>query len=80
MGPLLIMGAMMGVMGAVGLGALWTSRKAPAEAPAFAVSPVDGRRLEVTPATPRAVVGGKTFYFEDEEKQRAYLLGLGAPK
>ena len=80
MGSLLIMGAMMGVMGAVGLGALWTARKAPAEAPAFAVSPVDGRRLEVTPATPRAVVGGKTFYFEDEEKQRAYLLGLGAPK
>ncbi|MBI2385324.1 MAG: hypothetical protein HYV14_04840 [Elusimicrobia bacterium] len=74
MGSLLVMGVMMGVMGAVGLGSLWKSRRAPAEAPAFAISPVDGRRLEVTPATPRAVVGGKTFFFEDEEQQRAFVL------
>ncbi len=28
----------------------------------------------MTPATPRAVVGGKTFFFEDEEQQRAFVL------
>lgn len=74
MGSLLIMGVMMGVMGVVGLGSLWKSRRAPAKAPDFAVSPVGGKRLEVTPATPRAVVGGKTYFFEDEEQQRAFVL------
>ena len=73
MGSLLIMGVMMGVMGVVGLGSLWKSKQATANAPAFAVSPVGGRRLAVTPATPRAVVEGKTYYFEDEEQQRAFV-------
>lgn len=73
MSSLLIMVAMMGAMGIAGLGSLWKSKQASANAPAFAVSPVGGRRLAVTPATPRAVVGGKTFYFEDEEQQRAFL-------
>lgn len=74
MGSLLIMGVMMGVMGAAGLGSLWKARRAPAQEPAFAVSPASGRRLQVSPATPRAVVGGKTYFFENEEQQRAYLL------
>ena len=73
MSSLLIMAVMMGVMGVVGLGSLWKSKQAPANAPAFAVSPVGGRRLAVTPATPRAVMEGKTFYFEDEEQQRAFV-------
>lgn len=80
MGSLLIMAVMMGAMGVVGLGSLWKSRRAPAQAPAFAVSPAGGRRLEVTPATPRAVVGGKTFFFEDEEQQRAFVFEGGTQK
>lgn len=80
MGSLLIMGVMMGVMGVVGLGSLWRSRQAPANVPAFAVSPASGRRLVVTPVTPRAVVGGKTFFFEDEEQQRAFVRDSQLPK
>mgnify|MGYP001574699014 CR=1 FL=1 len=74
MGSLLVMGIMMGAMGAVGLVGLIKTRKAPAEPPAFAVSPVGGRRLAVTPDTPRAVIGGKTFFFENEEQQRSFIL------
>ena len=80
MNSLLLMAAMMGAMGVAGLASLWKSRRAPAQAPPFALSPVSGRRLEVTPATPRAVVGGKTFFFEDEEQQRVFVLDPGRNK
>lgn len=76
MGSLLVMGVMMGAMGLAGLG-VYLFRSTPAEPPPYAVSPVSGRRLEVAPATPRAVVGGKTFYFEGEEQQRAFILEPG---
>lgn len=80
MSSLLIMGVMMGAMGILALGSGWKSRRAPAEDPAFAVSPVSGRRLRVSSSTPRAVVGGRTFFFEDEEQQRAFALDPGGVK
>lgn len=74
MGSLIVMAAMMGGMAVLGAIGFVKSRRAPAEPPVFALSPVSGARVAVTSATPRAVVGGKTFYFEDEDEQRRFVV------
>lgn len=71
---LVVKGALIGVLGLGYLGHRWKNRHAPPPPPPFALSPATGNRLEVTPSTPRATVGGKTYFFEDEEQQRVFIL------
>lgn len=42
--------------------------------PETAVCPVSGNSLSISSATTRATVGGKIYYFDDEEHQRRFVL------
>lgn len=75
-----VMAAMMGGMALFGGYSWLKARRAPAELPAYAVSPASGRRIAVSSATPKAVMGGRTLFFETEEEQREFLRAGTRPE
>lgn len=70
---IVVMAVMMGGMALFGGYGWLKTRRAPAEPPAYAVSPSSGRRIAVSSSTPKAVLEGRTLFFETEEEQREFL-------
>lgn len=71
---LALMGAMMGGMFLFGHRAVQGSANRETSEPATAVCPVSGNRIAISSAAVQATVGGKVYYFDDEEHQREFVL------
>ncbi len=71
---LALMGIMMGGMLLVGHRAGRGSTGHGKAEPATAVCPVSGNRIAVSSAAVQATVGGKVYYFDNEDHQREFVL------
>lgn len=70
---IVLMGAMMGAMlfGGHRMGRKGHKHEEP---PKTAVCPVSGNTIAVSSASVQATVGGKVYYFDNEDHQRAFVL------
>lgn len=68
---------MLVMMGGMMLGGHWLGRKTAdphKKGPEAAVCPISGHKIAISSSAIQATVGGKVYYFDNEEHQREFVL------